>query len=58
MPIAMKNGMIVHSSSSASDPWMATPTSSSLRRRYLMVKRTIRPAMSSEKKAVTATMKK
>ena len=27
--IVMRNGMIVHSSSSASEPWIGTPTSSS-----------------------------
>ena len=54
----MTNGMTVHSSSSASEPWIATPTSSSCRRRYLMAKNTTSPAISSEKNAVTATMKK
>ena len=55
----MPNGMNVHSSSSASEPWIATPTSSSLvRRRYLIAKTTTSAAISSEKNAVTATMKK
>ena len=34
--IVIMNGMMVHSSSSASDPWMSAPTSSSCRRRYLI----------------------
>ena len=56
--IVMTNGMTVQSSSSASDPWIATPTSSSWRRRYLIAKTTISAAMSSEKNAVTASRKK
>ena len=54
----MTSGMIVHSSSSASEPWIATPTSSSCLRRYLIAKTTTSAAISSEKNAVTATRKK
>jgi hypothetical protein len=54
----MKSGTIVHSSSSASEPWMAAPTSSRWRLRNLIANATIRPAISREKNAVTATMKK
>ena len=50
--------MIVHSSSSASEPWMGTPTSSSWRRRNFTAKNTTSPAISREKNAVTASMKK
>ena len=56
--IAMPNGMIVQSSSSASDPWMSAPTSSSCLRRNLIAKNTTSAAISTEKNAVTATMKK
>ncbi len=58
MTMTMPNGMTVHSSSSASEPWIATPISSSLRRRYFTAKNAISPAINSEKKAVTATRKK
>ena len=50
--------MKVQSSSSASDPWMATPTSVSCLRRNLMAKTATRTAISSVKNAVTATRKK
>ena len=38
MTMTMKNGITVQSSSSASDPWIAYPTSSRCRRRYLNAK--------------------
>ena len=58
MTMTMKKGITVQSSSSASEPWIAYPTSSRCRRRYLNAKNTTRPAIRIEKNAVTATMKK
>ena len=48
--------MIVHVSSSTSDPWMSAPTSSGCFRRYLRVKYTISATTSTVKNAQTATM--
>src|SRR5215831_5425470 len=56
--IVMPSGMNVHSSSSASEPWISTPTSSPCRRRNLTANTTTRMAMSAVKNAVTATRKK
>src|SRR3954467_6595923 len=58
MIMVMPSGMIVHSSSSASEPWMATPISVSCLRRNLIAKTTTRIAMSAVNSAVTATRKK
>jgi hypothetical protein len=58
MTMTMKNGTIVQRSSRAREPWIATPTSSRWRRRYLTAKNTTRPAIRIEKNADTATMKK
>src|SRR5215831_6355785 len=56
--IVMPSGMNVHSSSSASEPWISTPTSSPCRRRNLTANTTTRMAMSAVKNAATATRKK
>jgi hypothetical protein len=56
--MTMKKGTIVHSISSASEPWIATPTSSAWRRRYLIAKTMTSVAIRIEKKAVTASRKK
>src|SRR5262245_14577150 len=54
----MPSGMIVQRSSSASDPWIASPTSSSCLRWNLTANTTTSIAMSAVKNAVTATRKK
>src|SRR6185369_13377135 len=56
--IVMPSGMNVQSSSSASDPWMTSPTSSSCRRWNLTANTTTRIAMRTAKAPVTATRKK
>ena len=49
--------MIVHVSSSTSEPWMSAPTSFGLRRRYLIVKNTTTSATTSTtKNALTPVM--
>ena len=58
MTIVMPSGMKVQSSSSASEPWMTSPTSSSCRRWNLVAKTTTRIAIRSAKQPVTATRKK
>ena len=55
MTMAMTSGMNVQVSSRTSEPWIGAPTSSAVRRRKRTAKTTISVAMSTEKKAVTAT---
>src|SRR5918994_1636302 len=56
--IARTNGIAVHISSSASDPWIGAPTSSGWRRRYLIAKMMTSTVTTSAKNALTAVMKK
>src|SRR5258705_322108 len=53
--IVIRNGTTVQPISSMTLPWIRSPTASGERRRYFTAKYTIRPAISREKKAVTAT---
>ena len=50
--------MNVQVSSRTSEPWIGAPTSSAVRRRKRTAKTTTIAAMSTEKKAVTATKNK
>src|SRR3990167_4756388 len=56
--IAMKNGTIVHPSSSGIDPVIGAPTRSPVRSRYLIAKISTSTTTSSAKNAVTAVTKK
>ena len=53
--MTMAKGMTVQPISSASDPWTSAPSSVALRRRKRIMNTTIRPAMSTVKKAVMAS---
>src|SRR5882672_8662698 len=56
--IVIRNGTTVQPISSIMLPWSRSPTASGERRRYFTAKNTISPAISREKKAVTAIRNK
>ena len=58
MTIVMPSGMMVQSSSSASEPWMTAPTSLACLRWNLVANTATRIAMSTPNAPVTASRKK